>query len=98
MTAKEIEHMYGEIEGQSNVPQTGTRWTEPGQGATVVEIIDALPNRETDAHVIAQEKLILSVTGIGNDGQRSYSDCRTNLALTGEPLTAYDVRRIGAAS
>jgi hypothetical protein len=66
----------------------GTEWTEPGQGANGQELWTALrvlrngdgPLREAARGVRASWSI--------------YSTARTNLRLTGHPLTADDLKRI----
>ncbi len=68
---------------------SGTEWTEPGQGATVAELrqkfgrIMTLTTKEADA-----------VMGLLDNGKRKDWSVRTNLRLTGAPLTAEDLKRI----
>lgn len=74
-----------------NQTMNGTEWTEPGQGATWDEfefaIRDMPPSQDRHASLV-YNILAANVQG----GQH-----RANLRLTGAPLTAYDVRRIGEA-
>jgi hypothetical protein len=74
----------------------GTEWTEPGQGATARELIEAI------------ESSFRSGTGvpsfyIGNAGKKislrffGHTESATNLSLTGLPLNLYDVARVGEA-
>jgi hypothetical protein len=62
---------------------TGTRWTEPGQGATMRDL-----NCAKDP-IGAEQGAYWKFDTSGEP--------RTNLALTGEPLTAEDVANIGRA-
>lgn len=74
---------------------SGTEWTEPGKGATTGELTDAI-HRDINA-------------GFGDDRERAFdrmdviegdhyaANPRTNLRLTGAPLTAEDVERISHA-
>lgn len=74
----------------------GTSWTGPGQGATIVELwretlrADVPTNMQLDA-AGALNRLRAPITT-----QEGWSR-RTNLTLTGQPLTAYDVKRIAEA-
>lgn len=81
---------------------TGTRWTEPGQGATVEQFMDTLGDTYrysgTGFHpAMANMYSILRLDSNGAPTNFDMPNRRTNLALTGEPLTADDVRRIGEA-
>lgn len=61
----------------------GTQWVAPGRGATVRELLDEAP-----AYIVA---------GPEWRGLRGILDRRTSLALTGEPLVAYDLERMAEA-
>ena len=61
----------------------GTKWVAPGEGATAVELEDVVGSASEQGRQFWQHLHELQVRG----GQ-------TNLALTGEPLTDYDLRRI----
>ena len=69
-----------------SVPVTGTRWVDPGQGATIEELF-RVKNRS-------------QYQNYGSPALLTSYPCwnrRTNLALTGEPLTSEDVRNIAEA-
>lgn len=71
---------------------SGTVWTEPGKGATASQIGCALYDsfeNWNDAVYAADYHLDM----IGG----RYGLNRTNLALTGEPLTVEDLKRISEA-
>jgi hypothetical protein len=61
---------------------SGTEWTEPGQGATVSEIWRVIRGAVCFA---AHRRIMDMVEPV---------ERRTNLRLTGEPLTAEDLKRI----
>ena len=61
----------------------GTKWVAPGEGATAVELEDAIGSWRECGGGLWVHLHELQVRG----GQ-------TNLALTGEPLTDYDLSRI----
>lgn len=76
---------------------SGTEWTEPGQGATWRDLrgvlrrnasyrIKGSPSYEADWHVALRAQR-----------QAAGYDRRTNLRLTGAPLTAEDLKRIAEA-
>ncbi len=77
----------------------GTEWTEPGQGATAKDLYEAIclafggtsPTGATTASLNA----IAKIAG-GGLVPRFWAN-RTNLRLTGEPLTAEDLKRIAEA-
>jgi hypothetical protein len=66
----------------------GTRWTELGQGATAIELYVAIgkrfPINGNEGAPSAPLDHLFSFQG----------NHRTNLALTGAPLTAEDLKRI----
>lgn len=77
----------------------GTEWTEPGQGVTLGEIYSKLVRRQREIPV--SELLYDLCSGVFSDvtntpGTRNWTD-RTNLRLTGAPLTAEDLQRIAEA-
>lgn len=71
----------------------GTFWTKPGTGASIVELWDAgeaflvKMGRASELTRAAFLRLSRMIKAFGQD-------YRTNLAVTGEPLTPYDVERI----
>jgi len=69
--------------------KAGTIWVAPNEGATSGELFEALHNveRQTSQVIVLFNRLI-----------RRPNNLRTNLSLTGEPLTDYDIRRIEAAT
>lgn len=73
---------------------SGTRWTEPGQGAEIGDLHDAVcgasrwDRPSTDEEHAALKYLI----DVLNMPKRPHY--RTNLALTGEPLQASDLENI----
>ena len=69
----------------------GTEWTEPGQGATIVQIARAL-SHVTPTNGVPGD--FATAWGVLNS-RRDHT--RTNLRLTGQPLTAADVQRIAEA-
>jgi len=68
---------------------SGTEWTEPGQGATRAQLHDAFADFEQHRTAFPENRSRAPFNSL--DGRR------TNLCLTGEPLTAEDVRRIAEA-
>lgn len=66
----------------------GTVWIDPGQGATTRELAEKVNEGMYDYMGDALDNL---------DRLTYDTSYRTNLALTGEPLTSSDVRRIGEA-
>jgi hypothetical protein len=80
----------------------GTEWTDPGQGATVMQLKEAVAtiNLEGDSYVDATGHLLQIATRVSSDAYMVTGldwDYRTNLRLTGAPLTAEDLRRIAEA-
>ena len=69
----------------------GTAWVEPGQGATPRELIEAADDANADAPKGSPWGWF------GHIKFSRYRSYRTNLALTGHPLTADDLRRIAEA-
>lgn len=83
----------------------GTEWTEPGQGATLGELFDACEAGIPKDRISAE---FSGLTIRDNEGMRQARqkafECgtpsrarweqRTNLRLTGSPLTAEDLKRI----
>lgn len=70
---------------------SGTAWTEPGKGVGIKRL-----RREVAGHPYS--KSCLSTLGRLNDLSVAKGDShRTNLRLTGEPLTAEDVANIARA-
>ncbi len=69
---------------------SGTRWTAPGEGDAIITILRTvnLYIKRSEAREIAKDRLFKLSKAI---------DYRTNLALTGEPLTAEDIQRIAEA-
>ncbi len=65
----------------------GTEWVAPGKGATAKELRDAIPK--------SLEKPVDEGMALGHLFGMD-PDHITNLALTGAPLTAYDLKRIAA--
>jgi hypothetical protein len=70
-----------------------TYWVKPGTGASIVELWDAgeaflvKTGRASELTRSAFSRLSRMIKAFGQD-------YRTNLAVTGEPLTSYDVERI----
>lgn len=84
----------GEAEAVAGIPQSGTAWTEPGQGATMRALWEALL-AEGGTFACGTAK---TLTERYPGGYPAIPDEPTNLALIVEnPLTADDVRRIGEA-
>jgi hypothetical protein len=69
----------------------GTTWAGPEKGATVQELIEAT-RVEGGASVSTDHGRRLFTLAY-----RCGADYRTNLALTGLPITYYDLRRIASA-
>lgn len=67
----------------------GTVWVAPGMGATGADLVKAIGTMPTDDRVFS----LLWLAAIQRVNQVNLA-LRTNLALTGEPLTGYDLRRI----
>ncbi len=67
---------------------SGTEWTEPGRGATVGDLVDSYCAARGDWRI---DHLIRRLAAEPPDWLRS------NLRLTGEPLTAEDLERIARA-
>jgi hypothetical protein len=78
---------------------TGTKWTGPGKGATAGELGAALPRFVTAEEFPMRRKAGLRVQSLAhpNGFGAPMSQARTNLRLTGEPLTGEDLARIAAA-
>jgi hypothetical protein len=72
------------IDGTPEDGVSGTRWTAPGEGATAGELVRAAQL----ARPLLKEYRYPTPRGW---------KARTNLALTGAPLTAEDVQRIAEA-
>src|SRR6185369_5232323 len=73
----------------------GTEWTEPGKGATVQELDAAQGSVRFDQSAMARRSLGDLYVRLANKvGTAKALATRTNLRLTGKPLTAGDVRRI----
>ena len=88
MTSRELDMMYGEIDAyMEDRAMSGTEWTEPGQGATLRQLFAA-----PIACAVSRKAILLHQI----DGTRNFCK-RTNLRLTGEPLTAEDIQRIAEA-
>lgn len=82
-----------EVENTMN----GTEWTEPGQGATVAELRSVIHGAIHAASITGTAHLTAAHDHVhrlanGKDARR-----RTNLRLTGKPLTAEDIQRIEEA-
>ncbi len=70
----------------------GTEWTEPGTGTLAdILLMDFNWTRRTPAAESWGCKAIARARG---NLERMWASHRTNLRLTGEPLTAEDVQRI----
>lgn len=67
----------------------GTEWVEPGTGATIRELRDSLQDKWGPVAADADGRLV----ELANE---AFSR-RTNLHLTGDPLTADDLKRIAEA-
>lgn len=83
----------GEAEAIVGIPQQGTEWTEPGQGATLHELSASMSVHESGAAAASEHLLLIAV----RRGFGSWGSYRTNLRLTGAPLTAEDIENIGRA-
>lgn len=90
----------------STPPKHGTRWTGPGQGATVAELRFKLSESPQFSHAYSRGKPVAlaahdKLYGFVPDSVYGYapidSNARTNVALTGAPLTAEDLTRIEKA-
>ena len=66
---------------------SGTKWVAPGEGATTIEIAKAVWH---PPYTDNKKKALLRMRDIHTGPVQQ----KTNLALTGEPLTDYDLRRI----
>lgn len=77
----------------------GTKWTEQGKGATRQELAEALGDAIGRTNMAKRDRdnaeKILSAYLCPENYSRTSE--LTNLALTGRPLTPYDVRRIAEA-
>jgi hypothetical protein len=71
---------------------TGTAWTKPGKGATVGEFLDSLLHAKADWRSSWTARYHLGELGRVRHGFNEAQ--KTNLSLTGAPLTAEDLRRI----
>ena len=83
------------LKAKPKEPQPGTCWARPGMGATAGTLFDACarwfpkgPNGEEN------EGMRLARIMAGRAGEWGR---RTNLSLTGQPLTAEDLRNIADA-
>lgn len=88
---KDPEHI---IHGCPELTGHGTAWTKPGQGATVCDLLSGLRNRIGAEHVAAKRAARLYLYSLSVEGHHECGCSRTNLRLTGAPLTEYDIRRI----
>lgn len=81
---------------KENPHQSGTEWTAPGQGATVKRIVAALsdmdPAKQTAFECAAWNCALSHLPAGSADAVKNLR--RTNLRLTGSPLTAEDLKRI----
>jgi hypothetical protein len=74
----------------------GTEWTESGRGATCGQLIDAA----IDFYAAPEHPAMAHVRSLAARDSSRHIDCvmdwdrETNLRLTGEPLTAEDLKRI----
>jgi len=77
----------------------GTEWTEPGKGAQLDDLWRAIIPAATGTQRASNHVLRLAHPTPPTKGRPFPSDWyhRTNLRLTGEPLTAEDVQRIAEA-
>jgi len=64
----------------------GTKWVAPGKGNTVKELLIAIFTRNTESNWTEAERHLTS-------NNRSFGS-PTNIMLTGERVTNYDLRRI----
>jgi hypothetical protein len=72
----------------------GTAWTEPGQGATLQGLWDALPSAKSSSEYRSVPRRRLGKLALSPGTSSGTWSHRTNLLLTGAPLTAEDVKRI----
>ena len=70
----------------------GTEWTEPGQGATVGMLCKALALYESERSEPEWNRAYGRLPAGSCDATKNLR--RTNLRLTGHPLTAEDLKRI----
>ena len=70
----------------------GTEWTEPGEGATIDEFVNAIATTRPPS--MFQDSIELYRTLENDEGDPRL---KTNLRLTGAPLTADDLERIAQA-
>ena len=92
MTNRELDMMYGEIDvygGRMN----GTEWVGPGQGATLGDLLDEAAEQRMYTDELRAKSLAFAAV-MGYEESAKY---RTNLRLTGEPLTSEDIARIAEA-
>ena len=70
----------------------GTKWVAPGEGATVRDLMEALPYNKP----LIGDSLCLRIEARThlNAKMGLGLEAKTNLALAGGPLTNYDLRRI----
>ena len=71
----------------------GTEWTEPGQGATVADLLAAIEPMEHTPGGYQSKKWARAYNAMAALPFKAV----TNLRLTGQPLTAADVQRIAGA-
>lgn len=73
----------------------GTEWTELGQGATIRDLFDSMSGEEGTGQADTHLRVLANPFRFGSQPVRwGY---RTNLRLTGHPLTAEDLKRIAEA-
>ncbi len=72
----------------------GTEWTEPGRGATTLKLYETVI-RYSDLN--ARSHLCELAADHGGWRHGGWDEHRTNLRLTGAPLTAEDLARIARA-
>jgi hypothetical protein len=73
---------------------SGTEWTEPGKGATIYDLIEAVELANVGQDTDEKQQTIDMIEANPKASSGFYV---TNLKLTGAPLTAEDLERIGRA-
>jgi hypothetical protein len=75
---------------------SGTEWTEPGQGATCGQLLNTMHPRNKPIWKPRGVRRLALENLVRIDNRYPY-ETRTNLRLTGHPLTAEDLQNIAEA-
>jgi len=97
-----IYHEFADGAGACGAVMSGTEWTEPGQGADLGQLATATTNdgqlnRNLTYRQRNETDGLLRLVAALQPKEIGYR-YRTNLRLTGAPLTEDDLRRIAEAS